>query len=414
MAGRLRLVAGALVLLAGATLAVVTLISTAQTTHGFVSYYGAGRAVLEHRFGSWVYDDSAYTAYLQELTASPVRDIFAPNTPAMALVAAPLARLPHRNARGVWLALSLIALFAGLQWLLRDALARGDGLAWLWTVIVLVSPATLANVRTGQAYLLTFAALVFAIHALLQRRDDLAGLALGLACVVKPTFVPLLIVLFVHGRWRVVVGSVVTASIVIAGSLPFVGLDAWAAWPRVALAFANRGEISVTAYQTTVGFVRHFCVADPTWNPAPPLASATALGASACAPAVSVLPLLLVGVALLVTAVVARYRRLRPVLAASVCLSLLALPIAEDHQFIALAVPIFLLTPGTRRHQWWLMAAAALWLLPESWTWARFTSGWLSLLAYPRLYATWLLWSLAVVSGPAERDGSPPVPAHRE
>ena len=376
-------------LLAAATLAISTYISSTRVTHGFASYYAAGRAVIEGRFAPWVYDDAVFGAYLRQVTGSPVRDIYAPNTPAMALLAAPVARLPHRNARGVWLAVVLFALFTSVQWLVTDALARQHRLALWLGVAVLVSPVVFANIRTAQAYPLILAAVTVAAWALLHRRDLAAGVALGLACAIKPTLAPWLLVLLCQRRVVAVLSAAASALLVVVVSMPFVGAASWLAWPGVALAFAGRPEVGVTAYQTTIGFTRHLCVADPQWNAGAPLG---------CAGVASWLPLLVLLAATAVTCLVALRRSDRTTIAASVCLSLLALPIAEDHQFVSLAVPLFFVPADTRRQRVWLAIAVTLMLLPEQLTWVRFTEGWWSLLAYPRLYATWILWGCAVLS----------------
>ena len=39
---------------------------------------------------------------------------------------------------------------------------------------------------------------------------------------------------------------------------------------------------------------------------------------------------------------------------------------------------------------------AALLIVPLEWTAERFTSGWWVVLAYPRLYAAWLLWAASI------------------
>ena len=61
--------------------------SAARVTHGFVSYYAAARALVAGHFGVWVYDDALFGTYVRQITGSPVREVFAPNTPAMALLA---------------------------------------------------------------------------------------------------------------------------------------------------------------------------------------------------------------------------------------------------------------------------------------------------------------------------------------
>ena len=45
---------------------------------------------------------------------------------------------------------------------------------------------------------------------------------------------------------------------------------------------------------------------------------------------------------------------------------------------------------------WSGLLIGALLIVPLEWTAERFTTGWSSLLAYPRLYAAWGLWALSL------------------
>jgi hypothetical protein len=363
--------------------------SAARVTHGFVSYYAAARALSDGRFGAWVYDDAAFGAYVRQVTRSPVQEIFVPNTPTMALFALPLAGLNPRMARRLWLVLSLIALAGSVVWLTTDALEHRARWVPLWMAVAFINPAVLENLRTAQAYLLTLGALTVAVSALSRGRDALAGAVLGVVFALKPTIGPLLLVLLWQRQLRAVLVAAAAALALILATLPGLTLEAWLLWPKAVVAFAAGASTSVTAYQTTTGLLRHLCVPDARWNPAAP---------ADCAPVASLVPLLLIGTAVLVTLSASRTASPRLGIAAGLCLSLLAVPIAEDHQFVVLAIPMFLLIGVAPEQRRWLLVIAGLFLVPERYTWERFPSGWWSLLAYPRLYATWGLWSLTVAT----------------
>jgi hypothetical protein len=385
-----------------AVLASVVYDSAGRVTHGFVSYYAAARALVDGRFGVWVYDDQAFGAYVRQTARTQVQEIFAPNTPAMALFALPVARMNPQSARSVWLVLSLIALSGSVAWLATDALEHRAAWVPLWVAVASINPAVLENLRTAQAYLVMLAALTLAVWALIREREALAGAVLGVLCAMKPTIGPLLLLLLWQCRLRAGLVAAASALVVILATVPGVTPQTWLQWPHAVVAFAARPSTSVTAYQTTNGLLRHLCVPDAQWNPAAP---------AACAPIASILPLLLVGTAVLVTFWASRTTPRRLWIAAGVCLSLLAVPIAEDHQFVVLAIPIFLLITVTPEHRWWLLVVAVLFLLPERYTWERFTSGWWSLLAYPRLYATWALWALTIRTMRQQPKYGPPLTA---
>jgi hypothetical protein len=60
--------------------------------------------------------------------------------------------------------------------------------------------------------------------------------------------------------------------------------------------------------------------------------------------------------------------------------------------FVLLGLPLLLVPlPGPA-----LAGIAFLVLVPLEITAERFTSGWAALLAYPRLYAAWLLWAAGI------------------
>jgi hypothetical protein len=375
-------------LAAVAVLVAAALAASGRMTHGFSTYYAAAHALAAGQFGPWVYSDASFGAYLPAVVGGDVREIYAPNTPAAALVALPVVWLPPMAARSIWLALTITALVAAVSWLAIDAAARHTPLLPLWTVAALVSPAVLANIRTAQVYVVLFAAVVAALSMLERGRDALAGLILGAVFAIKPTIGPLLIMLLWIGGYRVVLWSAVAAAVIVLFTIPVVGFEAWVAWPSIARAFVARPSTSVTAYQTTTGFLRHLCVADAV-NPSP---------IGECGTAAAMLPLLKTVAAIEMTLwKVPRTARRLPI-AAGICLSLLATPIAEDHQFVLLAIPIFILAADAPELRAWLVAAVLLLSLPGSWTWERFTSGWWALLAYPRLFATWALWALTMVA----------------
>ena len=375
-------------LAAAVAVTVAAVAASGRMTHGFSSYYTAAHALIRGEFGPWVYSDVSFGAYLPTVVGSDVREIYAPNTPAAALLALPLVWLSPLVARSIWLALTIVSLLAAVSWLTIDAAERRAPLLPLWIAAALVSPAVLANLRTAQAYVVLFAAVVGALWMLARERDAAAGLILGAVFAIKPTIGPLLLMLLWIGRYRTVMWSAAAAIGIVLLTIPVAGVEAWVAWPGVARAFIARPSTSVTAHQTTTGLLRHVCVADEV-NPAP---------IGDCGTAAALLPLLTVAAAFAVTLWKVPRTAPRLAIAAGTCLSLLAAPIAEDHQFVLLAIPIFVLASDAPELRVWLVLAVLLLWVPSAWTWERFTAGWWALLAYPRLYATWGLSALTIAA----------------
>ena len=379
-----------------ALFAYVWLFSIGEITHGFMAYYAAAHALGGDGIGPWVYDDELFRAYVQGLTRSPILEIYGPNPPTMTLLALPVVWLDHITARSVWLLLSVLSLAGGVTILARDALRREAAGVLAMIAVALLSPSVFANLRTGQAYLFVFGWFALAGHLLMRERDRRAGVALGLALALKSSGAPWLVLLAVRRPGTVITAIAVIGALIV-GSLPWIDPATWVAYPSYLREFISRPTTGSTAYQTTEGFVRHLCVADARWNPAP---------AADCAWLAWWLPSGMTFGALVITFALTRRARLAHVIAAAVCLSLLVVPIAEDHHFVLLSVALFLLLPVQLRlaRDWPLIGGAALLMVPAAWTISRFTDGWWALLAYPRLYAAWLVWVRCLFAGHVDKQ----------
>lgn len=357
--------------------------SASRTTHGFISYYAAARLLLDGQLGPDAYDDAWFGRYVQAVTGTGVLEIFIPNPPMMALMATPVARLAPGTARPIWLLASLAAAFATAVALARHR--RRAGLAWSAAVmaIVLLNPAMFANLRTGQGYLFVFALLGGAGLLLTRGHDGRAGVLAGAAIACKTAGLPLLLLAAWTGRWRTVGTAFATVIVTVIMTAPLVDATIWSRYRRAVPEFVARPAGSVTAYQTTLGFARRLCVADPVWNPAPALD---------CPRAAFAAPVLLMAAAGAVTLALARRSPVHLWVAAGLCLSELSLPIAAESHFMLFAAALALVPLGPLS----LTLFAVLYLVPLAYTAEVFTGGWSILAAYPRLYAAWLLWGIAI------------------
>lgn len=366
-----------------------------KTTHGFIAYYAASRLLVSGHLGPWVYDDVWFNRYVQDLTGTGVLEIFGPNTPTMALLALPFVFLGSSAARNLWLVTSLLGLAAASAALLRDAARRDERVPAVFVAVMLLSPVVFANLRTAQAYLFVFTAFAAAALCLLRQRDVLAGVLLGVIFVLKSSGWPLLVLLGAHRRARSVKAAALVCGAAVLLLLLWAGGEIWLRYPTYVWDFVQRPYVSVTAYQTTWGFVRHLCVSDLEWNP---------VAAANCGPVATWLPGFLIASAILITITASFRCRTALWVAAGICLSVLAVPIAEEHQFAALGIPMmFTLQARARRARtgvassWWpWIVFVALFVVPLEYTAYRFTTGWSALAAYPRLYGAWWLWGLSV------------------
>jgi hypothetical protein len=354
-------------------------------THGFVAYFAAARLLVGGQLGVSAYDDEWFGQFVQTLTGTGVREIFTPNPPMMALMAAPLAWLDHDIARPAWLAASLAAFAAASFALLRYRAETRAPYTTVVVAIVLLNPSTFANLRTGQGYLFVFALLTGAALALVAGHDRRAGFFLGLAFALKSTGLPLLAVLLVLRRWRAIQAFVIVVAAVVGVTALIAEPDIWRRYVLAVGEFVNRPSGSVTAYQTTIGMFRRLCVADPQWNPEP---------AASCAPLAVAGPSIVLAIAMLTTAVLAIRSAVPVWAAAAVCLCELVLPAAAEPHFVLFGIPLALL----RLPPVALTVFAVLYLVPLDYTARAFTDGWAVFAAYPRLYSLWLLWALAAAA----------------
>ena len=368
-------------------------VAAGRMTHGFSAYYTASRILISGQLDARVYDDAWFMANVQRVTGTEVKEIFGPNPPAMALLALPIVTWAPEAARAIWLTASLIA-FAWATWVWLQRMARTDVAGLAAIAIALLQPAVWANLRQAQVYLFVFAALTLVMRSSLAERDGAGGSLAGLLVAVKASGIPWWALNAVGRRWSFVAAALVSWLLVSGVVLAMTGLEPWLRYPRYVAEFVQRPGASATAYQTTWSLARRMCIADPQFNPTP---------VADCETASVVVPPLLVLCAWLWTARRV-WRGVSPptTIAAGVCLSLLVLPVAEEHHFVLLAIPLLLLLESRadrdsprRLESLCLALVAALLLLPLE-PLARFSPGWGTLIAYPRLYAAWLLWTLAV------------------
>jgi hypothetical protein len=381
--------AAALVVLAADAVSV----ATGRMTHGFIAYYAASRLLVDGELGAQVYDDAWFIRYAQELTGTGVLEVFGPNPPAMALLALPVVAFDPVVARAIWLAMALVAFAVATHtWIRRTPLP--GVVAPAAVLLLMLNPSVWANLRTAQTYLFIFAAYT-AVVQFLDRRDGRAGVAAGLALATKSSGAAWWALLLIQRRWRFAAAAALTVLALSCLVLALTGLDPWLRYPQYVAGFVQRPGAASVAYQTTWSLARHLCTPASTFNPAP---------AADCGAIATVLPPSLVLGAWLLTAWAVR-RGGPPALAmaAGVCLALLALPVAAEHHFILLPIPLLLLIEARRSRQGIFMSEGlvlvlflVLFLVPLTWT-SRFTDGWWALLAYPRLYAAWLMWGAILV-----------------
>lgn len=371
--------------------------ATGQMSYGFIGRYTASRLLVQGQFGPQVYDDNWFAGQVQAATQTPFVEIFTPNLPTLSLLTLPFVGMTPQAARDSWIWLNLLTLVGSLGVLAALKARPSPGTGWaLLLAVIAVTPALAANFRVGQVYTLLLFLFALTLFGLVTQREWLAGVVLGLALVLKTGGLLFWLLLVTHKKWRALGWGVATILLIVLGSLPWIGLETWLAYPRAVWNFSNRGAISVTAYQTTAGLFTHLFQFEPLWNPAPVVHWPVLA---------KVLTLVVTVGAVAVTLWVGRGEaRLPTSFAALTSLNIILLPVAEEYHFVLLILPIFIVATCLLQHPpapglWvdWLLLGAALLLLVAPLPYEQFEwGGWWAMLAYPRLVAGWLIWWAAV------------------
>ena len=219
-------------LILGGTLFALTILTYLCTTHwgnafprdrttlvvgrDFLNLWMYGRAVFDTEPARF-YDLVTYNAELAKLLGPGYLGQNWPNPPTALVIMAPFGLLDYFPALAAWFAASLLAFYLA---------GRREVFDLRILAIVLISPAALLCVISGQSSLLTTAALL-TIFAALDRRPLLAGVLIGLL-TVKPQLVILFpFALVASGRWRVFGAAAVTALALIAASIAIGGIAGW-------------------------------------------------------------------------------------------------------------------------------------------------------------------------------------------
>ncbi len=182
----------------------------------FLNLWMYGRALLDvdpARF----YDVAVYNAELAKLLGPGYPGQNWPNPPTALAVMAPFGLLAYFPALIAWFAIGLLSFYLAGRRELSDLRILA---------VVLVSPAALLCVISGQSSLLTTAALL-AIFAQLDKRPAVAGILIGLLTIKPQLGVLFPIALIASGRLRVFGWAAATTLALLAISVALGGVEGW-------------------------------------------------------------------------------------------------------------------------------------------------------------------------------------------
>jgi hypothetical protein len=373
----------------------VVLPSAGQITPGLGVYIGGARLLASGTITPDIYDDDFYRSIVLEVSGNRGLDIWGGQPPTASIMLLPLFYLPMEQATITWTLLGTAMLFGGLFILVRTFSSYLD-----WTTLLIVFSLgmlfrpVIHNYHRDQAYILIFFLMSLATVGFHIRRDEMGGIALALSVLFKIVGWPILLLLAWMRRWRYVAWFVGTVIFLFIVMLPLLSFDVWEGFLKSVSMRLDSPLSCVAAYQATRSWLCHVLAPQVVWLEA----------SSLDLPWAYTPLLLLIGiVSLLFSFRLARTSTIAAFVA-MISWDLLFKPQGEQYHHVVMLIPVVWLIVQWREGRFmnWmgriaLIIALILYITRYPITHPQLQSGWVSLLAYPRLYGAWLVW-LAVVS----------------
>ena len=182
----------------------------------FLNFWMYGRAAATPAPGQF-YDLAAYHDAISALLGMELNGQNWSYPPSIMLLAAPFGQLSYLAALASWTLIGVTVFVVAARRHVSD---------WRILVPVVLSPAALFCLVSGQSSFLTAAALI-AIFAWLDRRPVAAGLLIGLLTIKPQLGILLPFMLMASGRWRVFFVAAVTAVALVGATTAIFGVQTW-------------------------------------------------------------------------------------------------------------------------------------------------------------------------------------------
>ena len=182
----------------------------------FLNFWMYGRAASSENLGAF-YDIATYHAAIRDLAGYSLNGQNWSYPPSIMLLAAPFGQFGYLTASAIWTVLGL-ALFV--------AVARRNVGDWRVLLPVLISPAALICLISGQSAFVT-AALLISVFALMDRKPLAAGFLIGLLTIKPQLGLLFPFFLMASGRWRVFIVAAMTTIALVAITTAIFGTQVW-------------------------------------------------------------------------------------------------------------------------------------------------------------------------------------------
>ena len=355
----------------------------------FVSYFTAAEVLRDGGGAAVLYDDPAFNEEI-DIRGYAGHQVYYPNPPSTAFFVMPLTIFTIQVARIIWLAMSVSFLSIAVILLLRD-LGYGTTASLCFVLLTLVYQPIRADLHNGQLYALGLLLLVLTLRALRRQQPAYTGASCAGLLMLK-LFSPLVCLwLAIERDWRALKFAFVVLVLFVFLSWPIIQQDGWVAFTQVPFKVANDRALSVTAFQSIPGTIRHLLSYDPIWNPVPILRLEYGINAI----------IWTAGIAMtLVTLWATRKSQnidlsFALVISASIMLS----PFSQDYTYTLLLLPIGVISVRLWPLPWsplliFALLATGLVASPIWYKTPIYSKGALALLAYPKLYGCLVIWSI--------------------
>ena len=364
-----------------------------RSTHGFATYYTASQLLYEGENVNRFYDDDWFSTNVKRFVPE-VYEIYHVNMPTTSLIMLPLVKFDYSTARIIWTIFNFIILFAAVLFFIQKLNYKEFWLPLILILFLSYQP-LYANILFGQAYILVFCLLIVAWYAYVSGKEKLLGVAIGLIFVLKSTSFIFWLLLLVQRRWRSIVWGLITVSVVILFSLPWIGFNAWQTYAGKLIDYISNPSLSVTAYQTLHSFFHHLTSFNQQWNPEP-LINLPLLG--------NLLSIFSVLIIAGVSSFIAfKQNKSETAFGIFIIAGLIISPVSLDYHYTILLLPILMLINNIRKDSTvmlWVMILIFISLISVHLPYAspRLTRGSWAFFAYPKLYGAIGLWVLFIMA----------------
>jgi hypothetical protein len=192
-------------------------LSRSQTIgRDFVIFWSAAVLLLRGDAAT-LFDPAQFQPALDGIVGQTLAFMPYPYPPHSIFVIWPLGLLPFIVAWPLWL---------GSTFALVATLLRRFQVGWLAILALLLSPASIVNICSGQNGYLS-AALLCGGLLLLERRPVLAGVLIGVLSYKPQLGLLLPLLLIVGGHWRCFLAASMTVVVLVVGSIAVVGVAGW-------------------------------------------------------------------------------------------------------------------------------------------------------------------------------------------